>query len=68
MGREERLSGRNVLRQEGCVTTIKLYLGLRWTFRIHTATQSPARVNVCGLTFFLHLYFLMFVTYDNVTD
>ena len=28
----------------------------------------PESNTVCGLTFFLHLLSLMFVTYDNVTD
>ena len=41
-------------------------------FRIHTATQSYVRAKQClwTATFFIHLYSLMFVTYDidNVID
>ena len=49
--------------QESCVTTVKLYLGLGSAFRIHTATHPlPELNNVYGVTFFLHLYCLMFVT------
>ena len=38
--------------------------------RNDSATQSslPESINVCGLAFFLHLYSLMFVTYDNMNE
>ena len=35
---------------------------------IQLFSSLPESNTVCGLTFFLHLYYVMFVTYDNVTD
>ena len=66
-----RLSGRNTQAEGKKVASWRSDYTLAWDQHlglIQLLSPLPDSNTVCRRTFFLHLYYFMFITYDNVTD